>query len=184
MALINYVSAAAAVGPTVSFQTYTNVYNYDTLVWRGTPILESVLEAKWLLIEKQRIMRIISASMLTELTGGFTSDALEDGVFRRHTSDTQAQLSMMGAHQITMPHDLIETPETFVLPSYDITTGQIRFDAYTHDQLHKLLIDFGTFSSGLVSKLQAKIAFIQSINSGDAHADLDVVYAVTWNSVE
>lgn len=56
MATINYVSAAAMMDPNVSFRTYADPLNYDSLVWNTTQISEVDLENHWLMCEKKELL--------------------------------------------------------------------------------------------------------------------------------
>jgi hypothetical protein len=179
MATINYVAAATAIDPTAAFSSLVSVFDYDSLVWVSTPIPEATLEARWLAIEKQKQIAKLIVAGQTEVASGFLSDALVSGVMRKYNSDLQSQLSILGAVDLLSPANPV-APATIRLRSTDVSTGLQSYADYTLTQAYKLLTHFGQFAAAIAAKGETKGAQIMSVNSGDVHADLDVVYAITW----
>lgn len=152
--------------------------------WVGTPIPKATLEAIWLGLAKQAQIEKISSDMHIEVTGGFLSDALSTGTFRRYDSDPQGQISIVGALTYLTPHEGITPPESYTLSSVDPGTGIRGYAPHSYVQLYQLLGDLGIFSSALIAKLQAKIIAIMTTDTGNVSNDLDSIYAITWESVE
>jgi len=181
MAAINYVSAAAMMDPNVSFSSYADPTDYDSLVWNTTQIPEIDLENHWVMCEKKRIIDKLTDDMIVAVQAGFTSDVLVPGTFRKYDTSIQGQIGIIGAYIYSMKGIVHPTGRTFNLASYDLVYGLISVDQYTANQLSTLLDVFATFSEGLMQKLTDKIIQVLAINETNPHDSLDLIYAVTWN---
>jgi len=181
MAAINYVAAAAAYDPNVSFKKQVDPTNYDSLVWSTTPISENILEEFWLGMEKKRKIKELTDAMVAEVQLGFQSDVLSPGTFRRYDTDIQSQIALIGGYVYSMIDADSPTGRSYSVSSYDLNTGIISFDLHTPAQMHTLFDALANFSNNLIQKLTSKINQILAINEANPHDSLDLLYAITWN---
>jgi len=180
MASVNYELASILVDPNASFGYSVDPTNYDDLKWLTTPITKSVLDTAYLASEKTKQINTLTLLMQAAVTGGFLSDALVTGTFRKYDSDIQGQLAVVGAMTYLTPGPGVTPPTSYTLPSVDPSTGIKEYSPYSYSQLFHLFNDLEAYSSGLISTLTDKITAVNSINTGDINADLDSVYAITW----
>jgi hypothetical protein len=180
---IIYTAAATAIDPLASFSSITSGTVYEELPWLTTPIDKAVLEAWWVGSEKQKQINAVSNAMTTEVTGGFMSDVLQQGTFRRYDSDLQGQILIVGAVAFTIPIGNESAPTSFMIMSTD-SEGSLLFHEHDRAQLHQLLQELGNFANTLILKLQSKIIAIMIVGSGNVQNDLDAIHAITWTSVE
>lgn len=122
--------------------------------------------------------------MVAELQLGFQSDVLESGVFRHYDTDIQSQIGILGAYVYSMTDATHPVGRNFKISSYDLTTGLISFDEYTPAQISELFDEFAVFTENLIQKLTTKIESVLAVNEVNPLDSLDLVYAITWNSVE
>lgn len=178
MSTVNYVAAAARIDPTSSFtELVLDVTDYDSLVWAGTPIPRSTLDAEWLSMQQQKKIAELAEAMKVEVTSGFLSDVLVPGTFRKYDSDVQGQVAIVGAIVLTQ-HRVGMT--FYRLSSVDPATGMRSYANHNGEQLLDLLATLGDWSSAIISKLENKIYQVMTANTGDIEADLATLITITW----
>lgn len=179
MHTVNYVAAATSLDPTVTFVNMVfDPTDYDSLVWSGTPISRSALDAHWFSIKQLEKTAELAEAMKVEVTSGFLSDVLVPGTFRKYDSDVQGQIAIVGAIVFTQ-HNTGTT--SYRMSSVDPSTGIRSYADHNVQQLMSLLTTLSTWSSAIISKLEAKIYEVMTTNTGDVEADLATLQTITWS---
>lgn len=180
MATVNYKRAASLIDPNASFAYSDTPNDYDSLVWITDTIPKSDLDTAWLASEKLRQTTTLTDNAMIAAVSGFTSDALVAGSPKAYKSDLQSQIVIVGAMTYLTPVAGTTPPVSYTLPSADVSTGVITFDAYSYTQFFKLFTDMAAFSASVYTQLATKTAAIAAINTGNVNNDLDSVYAIVW----
>lgn len=180
MASVDYVVAASILGYIEGFATIPNDSDYNTLTWIGTAIPKAALETAYLEMKRGAKLLQLQTAMRADVLSGFHSDALVVGVYRRYDSDLQGQIAVVGATVYCTPSNGLEGATSFTLPSTDLSTGALQFDAHSLAQLRRLLGDLGVFSNTMINRLMMMLGQVMSINTGNVFADLDTIEAFHW----
>lgn len=180
MSKVNFILAASTLGYAEGFSSTPDPEDYEKLPWRGTAIPKRTLELAYVeLIRKNKHDELLAA-FNTAIVGGYNSDALEPGTFRRYPSDLQGQIAVVGAVGYCTPQAGLESGTSFTLPSDDLVTGMRTLLPHNLEQLRRLLGDIGEFTNGLTVKLASKVGQIMSARTGNINTDLNTIEAVVW----